>query len=175
MTWRSEVFTFRLDFCRVRDYSLSGRVFSVRYKSLRLKVQLGQWYQIIFFSSQRSFKGEAFRLVSPFIGKNLRTIKCECIDEWRAFFSSNVFETWRRNVECVFQKDHCSHHITWICFELPPFIDTKEKFRDQIIFGTRKFFQCQDYKISLTMSQSVFLRFISSSICQIHSWMIFMS
>ena len=36
---KSEIITFGLDMCRVQDYSLSWRVFSVRYRDLRLNVQ----------------------------------------------------------------------------------------------------------------------------------------
>ena len=161
-------------------------------KRLRLKVQLCQWHQINCFSPVND-RSQVERSACISLCKNdLRTIKSECIDQWCAFFSSYVFETWRRNVEYVFQTDHCLHHITWICFELPPFFNDNKSYHLSISSDSKQYereiprsnnfrnetwkhVQCQEYKITLTMSQSMFLRLVSCQSCQIHSWMIFMS
>ena len=153
MTCKSELFTFRHDFCRVRDYSLSWRVFLCATKRLRLKVQLCQWHQINCFSPVND-RSQVERSACISLCKNdLRTIKSECIDQWCAFFSSYVFETWRRNVEYVFKRItvyiislgyvlnflHSSMIISPIIYQSHQIRNnTKEKFRDQIISGTRR-------------------------------------
>ena len=103
-----EVFTFKLDFCRERDYSLSWRVLSPRKRILFV-----QWHRASCCFAVNDHSWDAFHHL-------LLLERFDDDQEWvhgavMCIFS-RTFETWRSDIEYVFQTDLHLNHVSWILF-----------------------------------------------------------